>query len=173
LNLLNEGIEILGPLLQIAAQPGRSTNNNRRISRQQNEVRMIGKESLTEEQAVMRLTSEDAAVCHSMGISARKFIAARDGDDTSLDADCDPTDKTEPYTGCSYCAAKHETDRHAGDFAECSKCRASHGDESRHADPESDSTELDARKKKLTPEQAVVNKALGISDKEFGAHNRS
>ncbi len=168
----NEGIERNGPLLPIWEQAERSTNNNRRVSRQGREA--MGKQILTEAEAAMRLTSEDVAVCKSMGISAREFIATRDGradEPVSLDADGDETDKPEAFTGCSYCAAKHEVDRHNGDFADCAKCRSAHGGLPRHADPDSDSTELDT-KRKLSPEQAAVNRALSISDKEFGAHLR-
>ena len=125
-------------------------------------------QKLGEEEAQMRLSSEDVAVCKSMGVSAQEFCAAKE----RHDADGDKTDKPEYFESCSYCATKHETDRHAGEFADCAKCKAAHGNQNLDADPESDSTGLDS-KKKLSPEQAAVNAALGISDKEFGAHHRS
>jgi hypothetical protein len=163
------GIERNGPLLPLDGRADdRSTNYNWRETRQQGEMRQMDK--LTEEQAAMRLTSEDVTVCRSMGINAREFIATRDGDETPLDANGDATDKPEPYIGCSDCAEKHETNRHADEFVDCAKCRAAHGDTSRHADL--DRTELDNGGKKLSPEQAAVNATLGISDREFAARHR-
>jgi hypothetical protein len=182
----NEGIG-RGPLIRLPRGTGRSTNQREVV---EEVLRVETKPKLTREVAVMSMTGPELQVARNLGVDPVAFAKMKETNDEvpgdgmdgileksiddfpNVDEDGDDTDQPMAFLNCKDCQKSHMYDRHAGELAECVKCRARHGERMQHGHPDSDSIEPVDRSATLSPEQKEVNQRLGIGDSEFARRTK-